>query len=78
MSLFLVQKPLQGHHLAKVIIHGINLVAQKINNDERIRDLIKVVFGPIMASLPQKELFRQLMCLSRSQRQERKLQVPGT
>ena len=30
--------------MAKVIIHAINLVAKKINIDDRIRDLIKVVF----------------------------------
>ena len=32
--------------MAKVIIHAINLVAQKINTDPRIKDMLKVFFWP--------------------------------
>ena len=39
-------KAAPGYHLAKVVIHAINLVAKKINSDTRIRDQIKVIFWP--------------------------------
>ena len=42
-----MQKKLHlGYHLAKVIIHAINLVAKRKTKMKGIRDLIKVVFWP--------------------------------
>lgn len=34
------------YYLAKEIIHGINLLAQHVNNDKRIEDALKIVFLP--------------------------------
>ena len=39
-------KAAPGYHMAKVIIHAINLVAEKINSDARINNMIKVFFWP--------------------------------
>ena len=39
-------KAAPGYHLAKVIIHAINLVGTRINDDERIKGKLKVAYWP--------------------------------
>ena len=39
-------KAAPGYHLAKVIIHAINLVGARINDDERIKGKLKVAYWP--------------------------------
>jgi glycogen phosphorylase len=39
-------KAAPGYHIAKVIIHAINLVGKRINNDSRINGKLKVAYWP--------------------------------
>ena len=60
-------KAAPGYHLAKVIIHAINLVGARINDDERIKGKLKVAYWPNYGVSSAERSFRRVICRSRFQ-----------